>query len=96
MENQVIEVKTDAALSDAQEIKQIVKDLQNKTQELNDIMNSIVNSQLSLDWADDTLAAWNARSMEEIEQSFASMNAGAASIEDAIVQYSEQFSNGKK
>lgn len=79
-----LEIKENAALNDAQDLKTVVAHLRAATEELSSIMNRIVNSDLSLEWADVVKGNWTNFANKNMEAVFSSLTNGADSLETAV------------
>ncbi len=79
-----LELKEGAAVQDAQDLKAVVSRLRVAVDELSSIMKQIVNSDLSLEWADVIKENWDRFAETNMEDVFRSITSGAESLENAV------------
>lgn len=79
-----ITVQEGRSYEDAQDLKAIVTRARADAEDLLEKVKKIVNSDLSLDWADEELENWKKFAETDMEQVFASVTSGAQSLESAI------------
>ena len=93
MGDQLIEIRdTSVALSDADEIVRVVRQMQTSFNDFNDVMRIYASGRIKTEWADILLQNWTKYNDSDIPQTLAAMLLSATNIRN-IVAESVAYSN---
>lgn len=88
-----VSIKTDNALSDAQEIVSIIKNIEESLETLNNNINKNIPDVLRTDWADELKSNWTKYYSNDIPETMSQMNQSAINIQktaEDMIKYSQE------